>query len=152
MRQSINYNTNHYDNGNEKLEITSLVTDIVLEVCWTFLTRSDLRHCCRTVTSLAGDWQWVLLWHGVTAVGSRLFPWAGHIQFWLCDKGFSWWFRRFSQMLSVSAVDCSVICLNSVQLLVKSYSNLSFAPRLVAKFEWPHFHNVTLREAGQVYC
>lgn len=34
MRGSVNENTEPYDNREEGFKVTSLVTDIVLEVCW----------------------------------------------------------------------------------------------------------------------
>ena len=149
VRRSVNKNTKHCDNGKWGFKVTTLVTDIVLEVCWALP---------------ASLWPPALFWNshhfrvwlmrGITLVrgrrwgGSCLFICTGHIRFWCWDDGFNWWFRRFSQVLSVSAVDCSVIRLNGVWLLVKPCSDLGLAPRLVAKFEWLYSNNMAFRYTG----
>ena len=51
MRGSVNENTEPYDNREEGFKVTSLVTDIVLEVCWAPPDSPDLRHFSGTVTS-----------------------------------------------------------------------------------------------------
>ena len=146
VRWSVNKNTKHYDNGKWGFKVTTLVTDIVLEVCWAL---PDLLWSPALFRESHHFRVWLM--RGITLVGcrrcdgSRLINCTGHIWFWRCDDGFNWWFRHFLQVLLVSVVDCSVIRVNAVWPLAKPCSDSGLAPKLVAKFEWLHSNNIAFR-------
>lgn len=135
----------------KNFKVTSLITDIVLEVCWA-LPES------LWPPALYRDGRHFRVWllRGTTIVGikrcccSHLFICAGYVRFLLCSAGSSWRFRlvrRYCRFLQYS-----IVPLNSVRPFDKPCSNVGLGPGHVTKLKWLCPNKVTFREAGKVPC